>query len=129
MVKQSIQERRQAVRAKRVLSIQLRLVKSSRRKNVDRSWCLSTTQDMGIGGVAFYSETEYSPNDILELHITMSGFLDIYKGFGKVSRVERKKTGAYFLTAVKYIRAFPVKRSAKAFEFSRKPKAKKKKRI
>ena len=55
MVKQMTDERRFWVRAKRVLSIQYRLIKS-RRKEIDRAWHLSTTQDMSYGGLSFYTD-------------------------------------------------------------------------
>ena len=57
MVKQAIDERRIWVRAKRVLSIEYRLVKT-RRKNAGQIWYLSTTNDMSYGGLSFYSEKE-----------------------------------------------------------------------
>ena len=33
----------------------------------------------------------------------MSGVLDIFKGYGKVVRVERKESAAFYLIAVKFI--------------------------
>ena len=102
MTKQTTQERRYWVRAKRVLSIQYRLVKS-RRKNAEKAWYLSTTQDMSFGGLSFYTEQEFRKEEVLELHVVMSGILDIFNGLGKVVRVERKATGSHFLTAVKFV--------------------------
>ena len=102
MVKQLVQERRNWVRAKRVLSIEFRRV-SKNKSYIDDAWHLSTTQDMSIGGVSFYTDCEYRKNDILEIRIVMSGILDIFKGFGKVVRVEKRKTGAYYLIAIALI--------------------------
>ena len=95
-------ERRVWIRAKRVLSVQVRLVKS-KRKNFDRSWHTTTTCDMSLGGIAFYSDREYREGETLEVHVLMSGLLDIFKGLVKVVRVERKKTGAHYLVAVKLL--------------------------
>jgi hypothetical protein len=114
MMKQSIEERRFWVRAKRVLSIQYRLTKT-RRKNADKAWHLSTTQDMSFGGLSFYTDQEFKKDEILELHVVMSGILDIFNGTGKVVRVERKETGSYFLTAVKFVEQ---KRQAKSYKKS-----------
>lgn len=102
MVKQALSERRRYVRAKRILSIQFKLAKGQRR-GVDRSLGLSTTQDLGTGGLSFYTDREYCAGDILDLHIIMSGILDIYKGQAQVVRISRKKSGACFLAAVKFI--------------------------
>ena len=103
MVKQSsVEERRQAIRAKRILSIQYRLAKS-KIKDSDKSWHLSTTYDMSVLGLSFLSEVAYYVDDTLELHVVMSGVLDIFKGIGKVTRVERKESAAFYLIAVKFI--------------------------
>lgn len=117
MVRQMTQERRFWVRAKRVLSIQYRLVKT-RRKNVDIAWHLSTTQDMSYGGLSFYTEQEYKKGEVLELHVVMSGILDIFNGFGKVVRAQRKATGRYFLTAVQFVERTR-RREAKSYRSSR----------
>lgn len=101
MVKQSVEERRQAIRAKRILSIQYRLSKS-KVKDSDKSWHLSTTYDMSVLGLSFLSEVPFYVNDLLELHVVMSGVLDIFKGVGKVVRVERKENAAFYMIAVKF---------------------------
>lgn len=101
MVKSLIDEKRAAVRAKRILSIQYRLVKS-KNKESDTRWHLSTTHDMSVMGLSFLSDVSYQVDDTLELHVIMSGVLDIFKGYGKVVRVERKATGAFYLIAVKF---------------------------
>ena len=113
MVKQLTAERRRALRARRILSIQYRLVKS-RYKEGDTDWHLSTTHDMSILGLAFLSDVPYAVNDVLEIQVVMSGILDIYKGYGKVVRVERKTTGAFYLIAVKFVDNRMVKRTRKS---------------
>lgn len=125
MVKAAASERRQWIRAKRVMSIQYRLVKA-RQKNFDDSWCLSMTHDMSVGGLSFFTDREFRKNDLLELHVIMSGVLEIYNGFGKVVRVEKKKTGAYFLTAVKFVDKQLKARKVKSY--ITKPRSKKKKK-
>lgn len=114
MVKQTGIEQRQWVRAKRILSVQHRL-SHLQKKSGELPWRLSTTYDMSLGGLAFFSDIEYKTNDIIEIHVVMSGILDIFKGFGKVVRVQKKKTGAYFLVAVKFLES-PKKRNAKSYK-------------
>ena len=119
MVKQSIEERRQAIRAKRILSIQFRLAKS-KIKDSDKSWHLSTTYDMSVLGLSFLSEVPYYVNDVLELHVVMSGVLDIFKGYGKVVRVDRKESADFYLIAVKFIENTALtRRKAKSPEMNR----------
>jgi len=107
-------ERRSFVRAKRVLSIEYHLIKSARRK-VDPAWHLSTTQDMSLGGLTFFTDVEFRPGDILEVKVVMSGVLDIFKGPCRVVRVDKKRTGAYFLTAVQFLNTRLKSRSAKTY--------------
>ncbi|MBF0522364.1 MAG: PilZ domain-containing protein [Candidatus Omnitrophica bacterium] len=102
MVKQANAERRRWLRAKRVLSVQHRLAKPQNDAS-NNPWHLSTTYDMSLGGLAFYSDVEYRIGDVLEVHVVMSGLLDIFKGNGKIVRIERKKTGVYFLIALKFL--------------------------
>ncbi len=102
MVKQTSRKHRHHVRAKRILSIQYKLAKGQK-KTADKAWGLSTTQDISSTGVSFYSDREYGVGDILNIHVIMSGVMDIYKGYGKVVRVERKRSGICFLTAVKFV--------------------------
>jgi len=99
--KSNNKERRQAVRAKRILSIQYRLRKS-RYRGGDTQWHLSTTHDMSAVGIAFLSDVSYRVGDILELHTVMSGVIDVMKGFGKVIRIESKARGEVFLIAVEF---------------------------
>ena len=102
MVKKTGVERRIWIRAKRVLSIQVRLVKT-KRKNIDRSWHLTTTYDVSLGGISFYSDREYCIGETLEVHVIMSGILDIFKGLVQVVRVDRKVSGSHYLVAVKLL--------------------------
>jgi c-di-GMP-binding flagellar brake protein YcgR len=102
MVKQMTEDRRAGIRAKRILSIQYRLQKT-KSKLRDKNWYLSTTQDMSYSGLAFLSEHAYTPGDVLELKVVMSGVLDIYSGLAKVVRTERNASAAYYLVAVKFV--------------------------
>jgi len=121
MVKQGIKERRSSVRAKRVLSIEFQLVRS-KRKTANKTSYLSTTEDMSLGGVSFYTDEAYRLNDVLFVHIVMSGVLDIFKGEGKVVRIEKNKTGSYHLVAVKFLDAKSRARKAKSYNESSKVK-------
>lgn len=96
MVKAAIQERRNFIRAKRVMSIQYRLLKSKIKTPTTKTWHLSATHDMSLGGVGFYSDVEYRVGDIIELQVIMSGLLHIYDGSAEVVRVE-KKGSVYFV--------------------------------
>lgn len=102
MVKAFSIERRKGLRVKRVLSIQYRLVKS-RRKITDKSWFLSTTEDMSYSGLSFFSEPELRVGDCLEVNVVMSGVVEIYKGYCKVVRIESNPNAAFQLVAVKLI--------------------------
>lgn len=128
MVKQAFIERRNAVRAKRVLSIEYRLVKS-RKRLIDKTWGLSTTQDMSIEGLAFYADREFCVSDVLEIRVTMSGVLDIFNGFCRVVRTYQKKNAAFYFIAVKLLETYPVKRRAKSYTNSSKTTQKSRKRI
>ncbi|VAX38229.1 hypothetical protein MNBD_UNCLBAC01-2017 [hydrothermal vent metagenome] len=98
----SIDERRKWLRAKRVLSIQFRVIKT-KRKNVDTAWKLSMTENMSVGGLAFYTEYgEYAIGDVLEMKVVMSGVLDIFTGEAKIVRKEFKKNAAHILLGVRY---------------------------
>ncbi|MBP9854692.1 MAG: PilZ domain-containing protein [Candidatus Omnitrophica bacterium] len=107
-------ERRQYIRAKRVLSVEFKLIKSSR-KNVDHSTHISTTEDMSLGGISFYSPFKYMTDDVLNIRVVMSGVLEIFTGPAKVVRSIEKKSGTVFLVAVKFLKTATKKRSAKSF--------------
>ena len=103
MPKQNFNERRQAIRAQRILSIQYRLVKSKLKKDQDTNWHIATTHDMSASGLSFIADLAYHVGDILELHMVMSGVIDIYKGHGQVVRIEERRTGLIYLIAVKFV--------------------------
>lgn len=115
MVKQKTGiERRQYIRAKRVLSVEFKLMKTPR-KNADKTVHISTTEDMSFGGISFYSEAAYAEGDILDIRVVMSGVLDIFQGPARVIRSTEKKSGKLFLIAVKFVKTATKKRSAKSF--------------
>ena len=114
MVQQQSQERRDSIRAKRIMSIQYRRLASGKRK-VHEPWKLSTTHDMSVGGLAFYTDEEYQPGDVLELRVVMSGILDIFDGMAQVVRMEKKRMGSYYLAAVKFLEKNPRPRRAKSY--------------
>lgn len=116
MVKQILVDRRQAIRAQRILSIQYRVV-SSKSRSIDKSWHLSTTHDMSATGLSFLSDVVYRIDDVLELHVVMSGVLDVFKGYGQVVRIDKKDTGSFCFVAVKFVqspRITPRQRKSKA---------------
>lgn len=94
-------ERRQSVRAKRVLSIQYRRARL-KKDSVATDWHLSTTEDMSLDGVSFYSEIEFRAGDKLEIRVVMSGVLDIFNGTAKVVRSQRRDDEEIYFVAVKY---------------------------
>ncbi len=101
ILKQFTLERRRAARAKRVISIQYRLVRS--KSGGDTSWYLSNTQDMSVTGLSFLSEVAYKVDDVLELNVVMSGMLDIFQGFGKVVRVEKRSKNGFYVVGMKFV--------------------------
>lgn len=102
MVKQIVEDRRQAIRAQRILSIQYRVV-STKSRNTDKHWHLSTTHDMSANGLSFLSDVVYRIDDVLELQVVMSGVLDVFKGYGQVVRIDKKDTGSFCFIAVKFV--------------------------
>jgi hypothetical protein len=100
MVKQGNIERRKSIRAKRILSLQIRPFRT--RRKMPSKWILTTTEDMSMDGLSFYTEYEFTLGDLLDLVVVMAGALTIYQGYAEVVRVERKRTGVYFFTAVKF---------------------------
>src|SRR5271155_142781 len=97
----SFEERRDSVRAKRIITVRHRLVRHKSRR-VDSMWQLATTENMSLSGLLFVSALVYHPGDIIELQVVMSGVLDIFNGFGKVIRSSRNRGGNYQV-AVKYV--------------------------
>ncbi|MFH1359861.1 MAG: PilZ domain-containing protein [Candidatus Omnitrophota bacterium] len=101
MTKKSRVERRKHPRVKRILCIHHRLHKRKGKQMKDAwHWHLSDTENMSMGGVLFQSDIHYQVNDVIEIKIVMSGVLEIFNGFGKVVRVEQKKKGYLYPTAV-----------------------------
>jgi hypothetical protein len=112
VTEKKVLEKRGAVRARRRLAIQHRLIKA-RSKQVPTVWCLSTTKDMSVTGILFSSNIPYKPGAVIEIEVTMSGVIEIFKSFAKVVRVV--KTGpAAFDVAVKLVELKPRSRSAKS---------------
>ena len=83
-------ERRQAVRESRSLVIEHKLYKRNGIE-VNGVWRSSITEDMSLVGILFNSDIPYHIEDILEARVKMSG-LDIFRGFGRVVRVEEDKS-------------------------------------
>ncbi|MDE2028072.1 MAG: PilZ domain-containing protein [Candidatus Omnitrophica bacterium] len=108
----SYEERRDSIRAKRIITVRHRLVKHNNRK-VHSMWQLATTENMSLSGLLFVSALPYQANDVIELHIIMSGLIDIFNGFGRVVRVTRNK-GGYYKVGVRYIDLKPKRRPAKS---------------
>ncbi len=106
------QERRGAIRADRVVAIRHRLHQSVLKKT-EESWSLSTTHNMSLTGLLFSSEIPYAVGDILELSVTLSVLVDIFQGFGEVTRVDQKAGRAYEV-GVRFVRMKPPTRNAKS---------------
>ena len=113
----TFEERRDSVRASRIITVRHRLVKHKGRK-VDAPWQLSTTENMSLSGLLFTSALSYEPEDVVELQVVMSGVLDIFNGYGKVMRASRNK-GGYYHVGVKYVDLKPKNRPAKSLISSR----------
>ncbi len=101
MTIKNVGERRDSVRAKRVITVRHRRIKHKGRK-VEAAWQWSTTRNMSLSGLLFVSALPYEADDIVELQVVMSGVLDIFNGYGKVIRVMHNK-GGYYHVGVKYV--------------------------
>ncbi len=108
----NFEERRDSVRAKRIITVRHRVVEHNGKK-VDSMWQLSMTENMSLSGALFVSATAYHIDDIVELQVVMSGVLDIFNGYGRVVRATRNK-GGYYHVAVHYVELKPKKRPAKS---------------
>lgn len=106
-------ERRDSIRAKRIITVRHKIVKHNGRRVSNSMWQMSTTQDMSLSGLLFVSAIPYHIGDIVEIQVVMSGVLDIFNGYGKVVRLSRNK-GGYFHVAVKYVELKAKTRSAKS---------------
>ena len=102
MIKNSIDERRRAIRAPRILSIRHRLHKR-KGQVVDYPWYVSITENMSVSGILFNSAAPYFVGDTIELEVVLSGVLDIFKGYAKVVRVQKKDSGVIYAVAVTLI--------------------------
>jgi hypothetical protein len=107
----SPEERRDSVRAKRIITVRHRLVEHNGKKT-ESLWQLSTTENMSLSGLLFASALHYHLGDVVELQVVMSGVLDIFNGYGKVMRTTRNK-GGYYHVGVKYVDLKIKKRPAK----------------
>jgi len=110
-------ERRDSIRAKRIITVRHRLIKRKSRK-VNSIWQLATTENMSLSGLLFVSALSYQVDDVIELQVVMSGVLDIFNGYGKVVRVNKNKSG-YYQVAVKYVDLKSKRRPAKTLISSR----------
>ena len=108
---ESFEERRDSVRAKRIITVRHRLVKHNNRK-VNTIWQLAATENMSLSGLLFVSALAYHPGDIIELQVVMYGALDLFNGYGKVIRSTRNKAG-YFYIGIKYVDLKSKRRPAK----------------
>ena len=99
MVKNSTEDRRRAIRAPRILSIRHRLYKRNG-KITDSPWYISITENMSVTGILFNSAAPYMVNDIMEMEVVLSGVLDIFKGYARVVRVNKKEAGVVYSIAV-----------------------------
>jgi len=113
----SFEDRRDSIRAKRIVTVRHRLIKHNNHK-VNSMWQLAATENMSVSGLLFVSALEYHPGDIIELQVVMSGILDIFNGYGKVIRACRNK-GGYYQIGVKYVDLKMKRRAAKSLLISR----------
>ena len=129
MIKTNVNERRDGVRVKRIVTVRHRLHKRDNKIRED-VWQLATTEDMSYSGLLFTSVLPYKTNDVVELQVVMSGVLFLFNGFGRVIRVSKDKDS--YQIAVKYVDLKSRHRDAKSLiaahrkETSPKPPSKKK---
>ena len=97
----SFEERRDSVRAQRVITVHHRLVKRKGRK-VGSAWQFTTTENMSLSGLLFVSALAYEVGDVVQLQVVMAGVLDIFNGYARVLRTSRNKGGHYHV-AVQYV--------------------------
>jgi len=113
----SFEERRDSVRANRIITVRHRLIKHNNRK-ASSIWQLAMTENMSLSGLLFVSAIAYQAGDVIELQVVMSGVLDIFNGYGKVIRATRNK-GGYYQVGVKYVDLKTKPRRAKTILASR----------
>lgn len=102
MVKNVIEERRHSVRVPRILSIRHRLHKR-KGKIINSHWFISITENMSVSGILFNSAAPYLVGDIIELEVVLSGVIDIFRGFARVVRIDKKESGVAHGIAVMLI--------------------------
>ena len=108
----AFEERRDSVRAKRIITVRHRLIKHNNRK-VNSMWQLAVTENMSLSGLLFVSALVYiTPAISLNSRSLWPVSFDIFNGFGKVIRNTRNKNGSYQI-AVKYVDLKSKRRSAK----------------
>jgi len=98
---ESFEDRRDSIRAHRIITVRHRLVKQKGSKN-SNPWQLSVTENMSLSGLLFVSAIAYDKGDLVEVEVVMSGILDIFNGYGEVVRVNHHK-GGHYLVAIKYV--------------------------
>jgi hypothetical protein len=98
---ENFQDRRDSIRAIRIVTVKHRLVKHNGKK-VSSPWQMSTTENMSLSGLLFVSAITYEKGDLIEVDVVMSGILDIFKGYGEVVRSSLQKGGHYHV-ALKYV--------------------------
>jgi len=104
-------DRRNGVRANRVIAVKHRLIKRGGKK-YEPVWSLSTTKNMSVSGILFMSPFEYRQGDHIQLEVVMSGMIDVYNGLAEVVRVLPASYNSFDIAA-KYIEPKPRSRSAK----------------
>ena len=93
-------DRRRHERVNRALALQFRIKKSKQKGINTDNWHLSLTIDMSASGVAFESPFALMIGDVLELHVVVSGVVEVVKAEGKVVRIEEVQPGKLYLVAV-----------------------------
>jgi len=93
-------ERRRHERVNRALALQFRIKKSKQKGADTDNWHLSLTIDMSAGGIAFESPFALMIGDRLELHVVVSGVVEVVKAEGKVVRIEEVRPGELYTVAV-----------------------------
>lgn len=98
---QNFENRRDSIRAARIVTVRHRLVRHKGRK-VSSPWQISMTENMSVSGLLFVSAINYEQDDTVEVEVVMSGMLDLFKGYGQVVRSILKE-GGYYHVALKYV--------------------------
>ncbi len=115
----NFEERRDSIRAHRIVTVKHRRVQHKGRKVSDK-WQLALTENMSLSGLLFVSAIDYEKDDVIEVEVVMSGLLDLFKGFGQVVRSIRQKAG-HSHVAIKYIQLKPKTKNRSAKSILKKP--------